>query len=91
MVRLKSRKERMRSGHTLVEGWRLIVDGLEAKCELKYVFFSRAEELKKIKAFLPKTGVLIYKTPYKEIGLFSDVETPSGIFGELMISLTAFF
>lgn len=81
MVRLKSKNERMRSGHTLVEGWRLIVDGLEAKCSLKYVFFSRTGELNKIRPFLPKTGVLIYKIPYKEMELFSDVVTPSGIFG----------
>ncbi|KOB75626.1 putative RNA methyltransferase like 1 [Operophtera brumata] len=77
----QKKKERLRSGQMLVEGWRLIVDGLEAKCKLKYVIFSRTDELDKIRPFLPKTGVVFYKVPYKEIELFSDVETAPGIFG----------
>nr|XP_021189626.2 rRNA methyltransferase 3, mitochondrial [Helicoverpa armigera] len=81
LVKLKSKKERLRSGHTFVEGWRLIVDGLEAKCTLKYVIFSRPEELVKLKPHLPKTGVLFYKVAYKEMQMWSDVETSPGIFG----------
>ncbi|XP_035436752.2 rRNA methyltransferase 3, mitochondrial [Spodoptera frugiperda] len=81
LVKLKSKKERLRSGQTLVEGWRLITDGLEAKCKLKYVIFSRTEELSKLKPFLPKTGVIFYKVSYKEMQLWSDVETSPGIFG----------
>ncbi|CAH2232740.1 jg15488 [Pararge aegeria aegeria] len=37
LVKLKSKKERLRTGQMFVEGWRLIVDGLEAKCNLKYL------------------------------------------------------
>lgn len=85
LVKLKSKKERLRSGHTLVEGWRLIIDGLEAKCLLKYVIFSRTEELNNLKPFLPRTGVMIYKIPYKEVQLWSDVETSPGIFGKLIL------
>lgn len=86
LVKIKSKKERLRSGQMLVEGWRLIVDGLEANCHLKYVIFSRTEELARIRPFLPKTGVVLYKVPYKEIELFSDVETAPGIFGEFFIN-----
>ncbi|XP_026742560.1 rRNA methyltransferase 3, mitochondrial [Trichoplusia ni] len=81
LVKLKSKKERMRSGHMLVEGWRLIMDGLEAKCLLKYVFFSRIDELNRLRPFLPKTGVQLYKIPYKEVTLWSDLENSPGIFG----------
>lgn len=85
LVKLKSKKERLRSGHTLVEGWRLIIDGLEAKCVLKYVIFSRLEELNTLRPFLPRTGVKFYKISYKEMQLWSDVETCPGIFGELFL------
>ncbi|KAG6450079.1 hypothetical protein O3G_MSEX006361 [Manduca sexta] len=81
LVKLKSKKERLRSGQTLVEGWRLIVDGLEAKCKLKYLIFSKVEDLNNLRPFLPKTGVSIYKIPYKQIEMWSDVETSPGIFG----------
>ncbi|CAG9585598.1 unnamed protein product [Danaus chrysippus] len=65
----------------MVEGWRLIVDGLEAKCALRYVIFSQTEDLNKLRPFLPNTGVKIYKIPYKEIELWSNVDTPPGIIG----------
>lgn len=81
IVKLKSKKERIRFGHTLVEGWRLIVDGLEAKCTLKYVIFSKVEDLNNLRPFLPRTGVKFYKIPYKEIEMWSDVQTSTGIFG----------
>ncbi|CAB3242040.1 unnamed protein product [Arctia plantaginis] len=81
LTKLKYKKERLRSSQTLVEGWRLIVDGLEAKCKLKYVIFSRTADLNKLRPFLPKTGVMLYKIPYKEVQLWSDVETSPGIFG----------
>lgn len=81
LVNLKSKKERSRSQQTLVEGWRLIVDGLEAKCNLNYVIFSRTADLNKLRPFLPKTGVRFYKVPYKELQLWSDVETSPGIIG----------
>ncbi|XP_075969411.1 rRNA methyltransferase 3, mitochondrial [Anticarsia gemmatalis] len=81
LVKLKSKKERLRLGQTLVEGWRLIVDGLEANCKLRYLIFSRPSDLEKVRPFLPKTGARIYKIPYKEMQLWSDVETSPGIFG----------
>ncbi|XP_047988576.1 rRNA methyltransferase 3, mitochondrial [Leguminivora glycinivorella] len=81
LVKLKSKKDKMRSGQILVEGWRLIIDGLEAKCPLKYVIFSNTEDLHHLRPFLPKTGVKLYKTSYKEISMWSNVETPPGIFG----------
>lgn len=81
LVRLKSKKERLRSQQIMVEGWRLIVDGLEAKCALRYVIFSQLEDLNKLRPFLPDTGVKFYKIPYKEIELWSNVDTPPGIIG----------
>ncbi|XP_013186480.2 rRNA methyltransferase 3, mitochondrial isoform X1 [Amyelois transitella] len=81
LVKLKTKKDRIRLNQILVEGWRLIVDGLEAKCLLKYVIFSRTEDLNNIRPFLPKTGVKLFKVPYKEMSLWSDVETSPGIFG----------
>ncbi|XP_049867084.1 rRNA methyltransferase 3, mitochondrial [Pectinophora gossypiella] len=81
LTNLKSKKDRIRTKQVMVEGWRLIVDGLEAKCSLKYVIFSRTDELNNLRPFLPRTGVKFFKVPYKEIELWSDVETPSGIFG----------
>ncbi|KAI5641774.1 spoU rRNA methylase family domain-containing protein [Phthorimaea operculella] len=81
LTNLKSKKDRIRTQQMLVEGWRLIVDGLEAKCNLKYVIFSRTEDLANLRPFLPKTGVKFFKIPYKEINLWSNVETSPGIFG----------
>ncbi|XP_063359560.1 rRNA methyltransferase 3, mitochondrial [Cydia amplana] len=81
LVKLKSKKDKMRSGQILVEGWRLIVDGLEAKCPLKYIIFSNTEDLHHLRPFLPKTGVKLFKTSYKEMSIWSNVETPPGIFG----------
>lgn len=81
LTNLKSKKERLRSRQVLVEGWRLIVDGLEAKCKLNYVIFSRIEDLNKLRVFLPKTGIKFFKIPYKEMELWSNVETSPGLFG----------
>ncbi|RVE54866.1 hypothetical protein evm_000633 [Chilo suppressalis] len=81
LVKLKSKKDRQNTGQILVEGWRMIVDGLEAKCKLKYVIFSHTEDLNNLRPFLPKTGALLYKIPYKEISIWSDVETSSGLIG----------
>ncbi|KAL4702543.1 hypothetical protein ACJJTC_001428 [Scirpophaga incertulas] len=81
LVKLKSKKDRIRLGQVLVEGWRLIMDGLESGCKLKYVIFSQKDDLDKLRPYLPKTGVLLYKIPYKEIELWSDVDTSPGIFG----------
>ncbi|VVC92451.1 unnamed protein product [Leptidea sinapis] len=80
-VKLKSKKERLRTGQMLVEGWRLIVDGLEAKCKLQYIIFSQISDLNNLRPFLPKTGVQIFKIPYKEIEMWSDVVTSPGILG----------
>ncbi|CAK1582050.1 unnamed protein product [Parnassius mnemosyne] len=81
LVKLKSKKERKRLNQILVEGWRLIVDGLEAKCNLRYILFSQVEDLNNLRPFLPQTGVQIFKIPYREMELFSDVETCPGILG----------
>ncbi|CAG9783645.1 unnamed protein product [Diatraea saccharalis] len=81
LVKLKSKKDRQRLGQVLVEGWRLVEEGLHAKCKLKYVIFSQLEDLNNLRPYLPKTGTVLYKIPYKEIELWSDVETSSGIFG----------
>lgn len=85
-MKLKSKKDRMKSGQILVEGWRMIVDGLEAKCPLKYVVFSNVNDLINIRPFLPKTGVKLFKTSYKEISMWSNVETSPGIIGSYSLT-----
>lgn len=85
LIKLKSRKDRAKLGQVLVEGWRLIEDGIKAKCKLTHIIFSRLEDLNNLKPHLPNTGVMIYKIPYKEIELWSDVETCPGILGKQLI------
>lgn len=75
----------------LVEGYRLIIDGLEAKCQLKYVIFSQVEDLYKLKPFLPNSGVRFYKIPYKEIELWSNLETSPGLFGMLYVNIMYYY
>lgn len=87
LTNLKSKKERLRTRQVLVEGWRLIVEGLEAKCKLNYVIFSRAEDLNNLRPFLPKTGVKVFKIPYKEMELWSNVETSPGLFGKHSVAM----
>lgn len=81
LTELKSKKQRALYGRVGVEGWRMITSGLQAGCSLQCVIFSRKDELNMLKPVLPKKGVKIYKIPYKEIKLWSDLETSPGIIG----------
>lgn len=71
----------------LLEGKRLIIDALTAGCKLEYLLFSRKQELEFLKPFLPKTGSKIYKMPYKEMTMWSNLTTSPGIIGKVSISI----
>lgn len=82
LTTLKSRKLRDSNDLVLLEGKRLIRDALESKCQLHSVIFSRKELVEYLKPFLPKTGANIYKIPYSEIQMWSDLSTSPGIMGQ---------
>lgn len=65
----------------LLEGKRLIQEGLMANCKLEYLLFSKKPDLDAIRTFLPKTGSKLYKMPYKEMQMWSDLNTSPGIMG----------
>lgn len=65
----------------MLEGKRLIRDALQSGCHLKYILFSRKSEVDFVKPFLPKVGAQLYKMPYREIQLWSELTTTPGIMG----------
>ncbi|KAJ8959964.1 hypothetical protein NQ318_009397 [Aromia moschata] len=81
LVEIKSKKEKEKKDLILLEGKRLIKDALIAGCKLEYILFSRMQELNYIKPFLPKLGAQLYKMPYREIQMWSDLTTSPGLMG----------
>ncbi|KAL1140667.1 hypothetical protein AAG570_000597 [Ranatra chinensis] len=76
ILKVKSKKNRSKSGLILLEGRRLINDACLAGITPLMVFFSRKKDIEEIK--IP-VGVKLYKTPYKELQLWSDLSTCPGI------------
>lgn len=66
----------------LLEGKRIINEALMKGCQLKYLVFSRQEEINYLVPNLPKYGAKIYKMPYKEMQMWSDLTTCPGIMGK---------
>lgn len=64
-----------------MEGKRLIKDAIMSGCTLKYILFSRKTDLEFLKPLLPKIGINLYKMPYNEIQMWSDLTTSPGIMG----------
>ncbi|XP_050308359.1 rRNA methyltransferase 3A, mitochondrial [Anthonomus grandis grandis] len=64
----------------LLEGKRLIKEALEANCKFECILFSRVKDIECLKPYLPKKGKL-YKMPYREIQMWSDLTTNPGIMG----------
>ncbi|XP_018563621.1 rRNA methyltransferase 3, mitochondrial [Anoplophora glabripennis] len=91
LVEVKSKKEKDKRDLILLEGKRLIKDALDAGCKLKYILFSRIDEVQFIKPFLPKLGAKLYKMPYREMQLWSDLATNPGIMGIFKIPDTESF
>lgn len=65
----------------LLEGKRLIKDALITGCRMKYLIFSRMNEIEYLKPYLPKSGGNIFKMPYREMQMWSDLTTSPGIMG----------
>lgn len=65
----------------LLEGKRLIKEALINNCRLEYLIFTRSNELDYLKSYLPKSGSHIYKMPYREMQMWSDLTTTPGIMG----------
>lgn len=82
MTTVKSRKKKEKNDLILLEGKRLIKDALQNGCRLKYLIFSRKNEVEFLKPYLPKIGSLIYKMPYSEMQMWSDLTTCPGIMGK---------
>ncbi|KAF2883860.1 hypothetical protein ILUMI_22329 [Ignelater luminosus] len=81
LITVKSRKEQIKKDLALLEGKRLIREALEAQCTLKSLVFSRKNDVEYLKPYLPKSGARLYKMPYREIQLWSDLTTTPGIMG----------
>ncbi|KAL1513174.1 hypothetical protein ABEB36_002619 [Hypothenemus hampei] len=88
MSRLKMKQKENRL--ILLEGKRLIIEALKAKCEMEYILFSRMEELEYLRPYLPKIGRM-YKMPYKEMQTWSNLTTNPGIMGVFQIPSDHFF
>lgn len=65
----------------LLEGKRLIKDALEMNVKLEYLIFSRIDEVEYLRPHLPKLGCTLYKMPYREMQMWSDLSTNPGIMG----------
>lgn len=90
IIKLKSRKTRGRCGQVMLEGWRLVAEGLQAGCELQTLLFSRISDLERVQPFMPRAGPRICKMPYKEMQMWSNLETSPGIVGMLISPFTKF-
>ncbi|XP_028938327.1 rRNA methyltransferase 3, mitochondrial [Ornithorhynchus anatinus] len=77
---VKSRSFRDREGKILLEGQRLIIDALTAGAVPKTLFFSRAEDVKKLPLDKLKGAELI-KVKFEDIKTWSDLVTPQGLIG----------
>lgn len=84
LVQVKSKKEKDKKDLILLEGKRLIKDALDAGCKLEYILFSRMDEVEYLKSSLPKLAVKLYKMPYREMQLWSDLTTSPGIMGNII-------
>lgn len=82
VIRARSKKERAKSREVVLEGRRLILDALGAGATIKELYFSGAETLDDV-LLAAVSGTPIYKVTYKEMKIWSDVDTPQGILGKL--------
>lgn len=87
MVEVKSKKEKTKKDLILLEGKRLIKEALDAKCKLEYILFSRLKDLEYVRTSLPKLGAKLYKMPYRDMQMWSDLTTNPGIMGKSCLFL----
>ncbi|XP_065173906.1 rRNA methyltransferase 3, mitochondrial [Atheta coriaria] len=81
LTTVKTKKSMTKRNLVLLEGKRLIRDALISGCTLKYLLFTRKVEVEYLKPNLPKCGAQMYKMPYKEMQMWSDLTTTPGIMG----------
>ncbi|KAL2747288.1 hypothetical protein V1477_003980 [Vespula maculifrons] len=78
MINVKSRKKRKKNDQILLEGYRLVKDGIEAGVKPKAIFFSRSSEIMNLNL---QEDVKLFQIPYKTIQLWSNLTTSPGIIG----------
>ena len=75
----KSRVTREKKGLILLEGLRLISDAIDSGIRLKAIYFSKVELLQLIP--WQRAQCDLYKVQHRQLKLWSDVVTPSGVMG----------
>lgn len=76
-------KTRQRFGLVALEGVRLINDALEAKANLKGIYYSNLEILKRIHLEESSSKLTPIKISWRDINRLSDVDTPTGVIGNV--------
>ncbi|XP_060527606.1 rRNA methyltransferase 3, mitochondrial [Cylas formicarius] len=85
MAEIKSKREKEKNDLMLLEGKRLITEALLSGCKLEYILFSRVSDVEDLRRYLPKLGAKLYKMPYREMQVWSDLTTNPGIMGVFKI------
>lgn len=88
MLKVKSKKARLKSGLIALEGKRLIENALQQGLQPEMIFYSRRKDIEELKNL--NSEILLYKLPYKDLQLWSDLTTSPGIIGKLQKSVTKF-
>ncbi|KAK9889683.1 hypothetical protein WA026_007062 [Henosepilachna vigintioctopunctata] len=78
---LKSDKTLRKEDSILLEGKRLITEALQSNCKIQYILFSKKSDVEELKPHLPKRGFSLYKMPYREMQMWSNLTTNPGIMG----------
>lgn len=78
LMSVKSRKSRTLHHQLLLEGRRLIVDGIQAGLQLDHVLFSDLEQLRLLQPHLP-ADVKLVKVPQGDLRLWSTLATCPGL------------
>lgn len=75
-------KERDRKSTILLEGTRLVAEGVAASLEMKSIYFTHVELLAGLALeSLVATGTKLYKVSPKHMRVWSDTVAPSGLMG----------
>lgn len=83
MLMTKSKKFRIQNHLLMIEGRRLLLDALDAGLPLKYILFSRHDQLAKIKEKLHEYDAKpeIIRVPHHDLSFWSVMTTCPGIIG----------
>lgn len=78
MTKLKSRRKKEINEEIILEGKRLIKDGLKAGVQPRVILFNNPSDIDELQ--LPEE-VKLYKIPYKTIQLWSSLTSSPGLIG----------